>query len=362
MNFQRQPARAMTQRVKFIENKRPDMARVSALLDICAEANQWANFGPLYHKLADDYAAHLGLGAGQKITPCANAGVALEMLARAMAAQEDVAQLRWVGSAFSFKNLGRGYFAQMQFLDCDAQGMLDLAALRQLPPDSFDGVVVTNPFGMAQDFDGYIQFARETGKKLIIDNAAGLGRTIPDWPWQVFSLHHTKPYGVGEGGLVLSPVELAEFLVLLINYDKVPKAPAYWLNNCKISDLSCAFQIARLEQIAAWEPGYIAQRARIAGLFAQMGARVMLPVAGANPVNTIPVLMGGPIDPAKLDTDRLVDIGRQYVPLAPLPQAEAIHAQIINFPVHPELAALSDDQLLNDMALLMRAVTRSKIE
>ena len=351
---------APQERMKFVENKDPDLARVAGLLETCASANQWANFGPLYHRLAADYAAHMGLGPGLTITPCANAGIGLEMLARALAAEADQPTLRWVGSAFSFKNLGRGYFADMQFVDCDAQGVLDTAQLAALPPDSFDGIIVTNPFGLLQDFSPFIRFAEQTGKKLIIDNAAGLGQVVPPWPWQVFSLHHTKPYGMGEGGLVMSPAAVADLLVLMINYDAVPIKPAYWLNNGKISDLSCAFHIARLQQVDQWKAGYLEQRARIAGLFASFGVQSLLPEAGAVPVNTLPVLMSGPIVPERLDVPRIVDITRQYQPLAPLPQAQAVYDQIINFPVHPELARLSDAQINRDITLLLEAVADHK--
>lgn len=339
--------------IKFIEAKNPDMAQVTRLLGACADVNQWANFGPLYSRLADDYATHMSLAPGLAVTPCANAGIGLEMLARTLASEAEKPALRWVGSAFSFKNLGRGYFTDMLFVDCDERGVMDLEAVQALEADSFDGIIVTNPFGLVPDFDRFIAFAEATGKKLILDNAAGMSRNIPPWPWQVFSLHHTKPYGMGEGGLVLSPANAAEFLRLLINYDRVPKAPEYWLNNGKISDISCAFLIARLANIATWEPGYVEQRSRIVTLFMDAGARVLLPTEGAPPTNSLPVLL-----PLTLDDERLVDlplkvnIARQYTPLAPLPRVSTIHERLINFPTHPGLSALTDAEITSDIEYL----------
>ena len=258
-------------RIKFVENKFPDMDRVTALFKECAAVNQWANFGPLYDRLADDYAAFMGLGRDLIISPCANGGIGLEVLARFLAAEQGVDRLRWVGCSFSFKNLGRGYFADQVLLDCDTTGMLDLAAVEALDPDSFDGIIVTNPFGMARDFDRYIQFAQRTGKRLLIDNAAGIDRDIPNWPWQSFSLHQTKPFGMGEGGLMLSPRFVAEELRYLINYDRVPADPAQWFNNGKISDIACAFQLARLHDVDTWAPAYRAQ---------PTGLQVFLPPPG----------------------------------------------------------------------------------
>ncbi len=343
-------------RVKFVEAKSLDMALVTELLDECAAVNQWANFGPLYRRLTEEYADHMSLGPDLALTPCANAGIALEMVARTLAAKASRPQLRWIGSAFSFKNLGRGYFTDMHILDCDDQGLLDLAALEAVPSDAYDGVIVTNPFGMARDFDRFIRFAEATGKKLVIDNAAGMDRSIPPWPWQVFSLHHTKPYGFGEGGLVLSPTAAQEFLRLLINYDRIPDAPAYWLNNGKISDVACAFLIARLRTAGTWEQGYLEQRERINALFMAAGAAPLLPVEGAPPGNSLPMLLGGAIDEDRLGQAVLnVDIARQYAPLAPLPRAGGIYRQVINYPVHPDLKALSDPHISQDIETLLKS-------
>lgn len=344
--------------MKFIENKPLDMALVGDLFEECRAVNHWANFGPLYHRLADEYAQHMGLGADVILTPCANGGIGLELLARAVTQEQGVSKLRWVGSAFSFKNLGRGYFADMQLLDCDAGGMLDLDALKALPTDSYDGFVVTNPLGMSRDFDRFIAFANASGKKMLIDNAAGMDRVVPDWPWQSFSLHHTKPYGMGEGGLVLSPRGIQEELIYLINYDKMPENPAHWANNGKISDLSCAFHIARLRGIDQWENAYRDQRARIAGLFADCGVQPLLDPQDAPLTNSLAVLFPGPLDPKKLKRPFRIATARQYEPLADRPQARAIHDRIINFPTHPDMAQLTDSDIVADIEGLLSCVSK----
>lgn len=344
---------ASPKRVKFIEAKQLDMKLVADLLDECRQVNQWANFGPLYDRLADEYSAHMNLGAGVGLTPCANAGVALEALARVVALEDGKKKLRWIGSAFSFKNLGRGYFSDMGFVDCDEQGVLSLPELEQIPLDSFDGIIVTNPFGMCTDFDRFIRFAEANGKKLLIDNAAGISRNTPPWPWQVFSLHHTKPYGIGEGGMALSPDSTAASLRLLINYDKVPADASYWLNNGKISDISCAFLIARLRMTEHWEAGYIEQRQRILDLFGTFGLSSLLPVEGTPPTNCLPILLGAPVDVQKLARPRIIDIARQYEPLVPTPRAQDIFVQLINFPTHPDLRHLSDAQIAADIGKIL---------
>lgn len=341
--------------MKFIENKQLDMALVGVLLEECRAVNQWANFGPLYHRLADEYAQHMSLAPDLVLTPCANAGVGLELLARGAAQERGVPKLRWVGSAFSFKNLGRGYFADMHLLDCDAGGMLDLAALEALPADSFDGFVVTNPLGMRRDFERYVAFAKASGKQMLIDNAAGMDRVIPDWPWQVFSLHHTKPYGMGEGGLVLSPKDSQEALIYLMNYDKTPDDPAHWINNGKISDLACAFHIARLRGVDQWENAYRDQRARITALFASCDIYPLIDAENAPLTNSLAVLFPGPFN--RKNHAAKIATARQYEPLALRPQAQEIYDRIVNFPTHPDMTQLTDGNILAEIEQLLICTT-----
>ena len=186
-------------KLAFVENKSLNFQHIEEMLRECSEANRWANKGPLYHRLADNYADFFEIQSDRAVIPCANCGVGLEALARLLGSRHG-RKLRWVAPSYSFLNLGRGYFGDVTFIDCDRQGTLSLSALNELDPASYDGVIVINPFGISDQLDPYIRFARANGKELIIDNACGIGQKLPDWPWQSFSLHHTKPFGFGEGG------------------------------------------------------------------------------------------------------------------------------------------------------------------
>ncbi len=282
--------------------------------------------------------------------PCANGGVALEAMARLLALEAG-RPLRWVGSAFSFQNLGRGYFAGMTFVDCDARGVMDIEAVRRLDPDSFDGLVVVNPFGLMRDFSAHIAFARETGKALLFDNAAGVDRTLPDWPWQSLSLHHTKPYGAGEGGLALVPAEAAAALYGLLDYGPAPEDPAAWLNNGKISDIACAFHLDRLERVGDWAPLYHAQAARVARLAAETGLRPVRPYDGdAAPATSWVYLADGPVRVENLRESRRVTYAKYYKPLAPLPRTLALYERLVNVPTHPDMARLGDGELAEELA------------
>ncbi len=337
--------------LSFVDRKVPDLGRIGTLLEQCRAVNMWANRGPLYHMMAETFAAHMSLDDRRSLVPCANAGVGLEAMAR-LVAQQTGRKLRWVGSAFSFKNLGRGYFADMSFVDCTEQGLLDLDALKALDPDSWDGFVLVNPFGLSTDLSAYIRFAEKSGKRLLIDNAAGLGPVIPDWPWQAFSLHHTKPYGLGEGGLTLVPGEDRDALYALLNYGDAPSQPSDWMNNGKISDIACAFHLARLEQHQTWAPRYLEQAERVDRLALEAGLQPLLPIHPTTPVMSRAYLCPTSFAASDLSGLRHVVCVKYYDPLVPLPRVNALFDRLVNVPTHPDMAELSDDALSADLAFL----------
>jgi dTDP-4-amino-4,6-dideoxygalactose transaminase len=338
--------------IKFVSEKQPDMARVAKLLERCHAENQWANCGPLYGALAQAYADHFSLPSDRSVTPCANAGIALEAMARRLE-QTSGRPLRWVGSAFSFQNLGRGYFADMQFVDCTDEGLLDLDQVNALPTDSFDGIIVVNPFGLHRDLTAFIAFARKTGKHLLFDNAAGVDTIIPDWPWQSFSLHHTKPYGFGEGGLAITPASEAAPLYALLNYGPAPERPAHWLNNGKISDVSCAFLIDRLEQAGSWRPLFQEQAARVVTLATDLGLRTLRPFGDAAPAMSWAFVAPMPISLDRILQSKTLVLGKYYKPLASLPRTLRLYDHLVNIPTHPDLARLGDDKLRDLIANLL---------
>lgn len=282
--------------------------------------------------------------------PLANGGVALEAMARLHAFREG-RPLRWVASAYSFQNLGRGYFSDTHFVDCDESGLISLDALCRLEVNSYDGIIVTNPFGLHLDFSRLAEFARSCGKALLIDNASGLHRETPDLPWQAFSMHHTKPYGVGEGGLALVPRSAAEDLYEIVNYGAriSDELRPHWFENGKLSDISAAFLIDRLEQLPEWGPAGVAQRERIIGIAAGLGLKPLARPQTDIPLTSMPFVAKGPIRQARVDATRYATFAKYYRPLSELPVVTDIFTRLVNVPCHRDMAALSDAEIAADL-------------
>ena len=349
--------------VSFVERKDVDMVRIAQLLTVSEHYNRWANRGPLWHALSSAYQRYFHRVSGKTVVPVSNGGMALEAMAQ-LKAMRAGRPLRWVVSAFGFHNTGRGaVFADAQKVDCDETGLFSLDELARLDPASYDGIVVTNPYGIVQDFSAFAAWAEATGKHLLIDNAAGVSRQVPDVAWQAFSLHHTKPFGLGEGGLALVPEQDVEDYLALLEYRPMPDGQTpYWLNNGKLSEFACAGHLMRLETVPEWEPLYQLQILRVTSVAAEAGLKPLIPVAPLNdsawsqwqgwtPVMSVPFL--SPHE-TSLDGDTgRVRFGKYYKPLAPTPRAQYIYDHVINVPSHPGMRDVTRLELL----AALRAVT-----
>ncbi len=338
--------------IAFIENKEPDLDRVRELLGLCHAENHWANEGPLFRRLQREYHRHLGLTDECSLLPCSNAGVALEAMAR-LHDRRAGKRLRWITSAYSFLNLGRGYFADVELLDCDQHGCLDLEQVRALDAATFDGIILTNPHGLLGDFSPYIDFAEREGKALLIDNAAGLGPDVPNWPWQAFSLHQTKPYGVGEGGLALVPSADYEELRQLLIYGPAPSPAAAWLNNGKLSDIAAAFHLDRLSRHASWAPSYRAQAQRIVEIAVKIGFRPLLPWDHTKVATSWPLVAPKPVASERIRAGEHVTLGKFYKPLASRGTVDWLYDRMVNMPTHPDMERLSDTEIEGELLRLV---------
>lgn len=341
-------------RVAFVEEKTPDLGRIEQLLRLPGEQNHWTNRGPLCRALAQAYHTYFGLGAERAVIPCANGGMALEAMARLHDARAGK-RLRWAVSAFSFRNLGRGYFADAAVVDCDERGLLSLDELSGIPASEYDGIVLTNPFGLCRDVDRYTVFAEENDKALIVDNAAGVRSAILSVAYQSLSLHHTKPYGVGEGGLVVLPASAADELYQLLDYGALPsRHTGSWLNNGKISEVACAFHLDRLERAPEWVPFYEMQARRIFHVCERVGLRPLLPVDHRTVATSAPFVAREAIPKSRI-SNALLTLGKYYQPLARTPVACRLYDHVINVPCHPDVARVDTEELV----MMLKQVTSS---
>ncbi|APG45520.1 DegT/DnrJ/EryC1/StrS family aminotransferase [Phaeobacter porticola] len=125
--------------------------------------------------------------------------------------------------------------------------------------------IVLAPYGIQTDFATHAEICAKRGAILIIDNAAGLGvdrRGLSPVPYgnhvsEVFSLHATKPFGIGEGGAIFAAPGLDGAIRSAINFglqthtgaghDATPR----WGINGKLSEVMAAIGMAVSEDMGA---------------------------------------------------------------------------------------------------------------
>ncbi|HEY2290324.1 MAG TPA: DegT/DnrJ/EryC1/StrS family aminotransferase [Thermoanaerobaculia bacterium] len=345
--------------IAFVEAKRPDYERIRELLARSEASGVWSNFGPVSLQLEVAVAESLSLPPGRRVVACANGTVALHGLAQLY---EHLAgrPLRWVVSAFTFHAQRQGPFAAARVLDCDEQGFLDPDALAALPIESYDGIMVTNLFGTALHVERYEELAARQGKILLFDSATCFGSAYQGNPFgglgagELFSFHHTKPCGFGEGGCVVIPDGLADTFRSLINFGLYKGIDTgARSSNGKMSDVAAAFILDRLRHREEIRAAHRQQFRRLAGIARDLGLALLVD-GGQERVfpNLVPILFPHPVGPERLSGGPLV-VHKYYRPIESRPRADELYARVVCFPCHGGVAQVPDDELRAALATLM---------
>lgn len=336
--------------VAFIEQKFPDFGKLAEILRISANSGYWTNFGPVSALLESALEQYLNLPSSRAVVMCSSGTTALLSL---IALKEHSAgrSLRWVVSAYGFRSTLLGPLAGATVLDCDGQGLLDLEALAGLDPDSWDGAVLTNVFGLRSELHDYINLCRKLGKELIVDSAGLLhgfsrenARGSVD---EILSFHQTKPWGMGEGGCVILAREQVPTLRKLLNcgegLDQAGRARAV---NGKVSDFSCALILQRLLRAPEWCSVYQEQARRVLEIACKAGLRPLAPIdLSVTTPPHLPMLASRPISEASLANETLV-IRKYYKPLTNSGRnACSIYEHVVNLPCHPDIRIVRNEEI-----------------
>ncbi len=195
-------------------------------------------------------------------------------------------------------------------------------------------VMLVAPFGLRFDFAAEIALCLRLGASVVIDNASGLGvrrfgRGLPPNVFEVFSMHATKPFAIGEGGAIFAhrshDADLRAALAFALSSHLSPEGPR-WGFNGKMSELHAAVGLA---QLARFAPALKRRRdfvSRYIDLLAQRGGLELPTDSDRAPWQFFPVLL-----PSAAAAERFVaaaaaeglEIRRYYRPsLSRWPDAE----------------------------------------
>lgn len=323
--------------IDFVERKHVDYARIQEILASSDVANHWSNYGPVSALLEEKIANCLGLGKDRSVIVTANGTLALFALVEMhnfMAGKP----LKWVVCSFGFYCSHQGPLADAEIIDCTLKGVLDLNCL----PKQFDAIVVTNPFGVLDDLTPYVDYCRDHSKVLICDSASAFNSLTSHSVDEIISFHHTKPWGFGEGGCVVVDRKNEDMIRALVNFGKGFPGTGRMATNGKISDVSCAYILERLESLGKFSQEGIEQYNRVVKMGKKYGFDVLIDRPIHHVPHCVPLLAKLPIS----NTNNLhIKVHKYYEPIIATPNATALYDRILNFPCHRDMESLPDAKL-----------------
>ena len=233
----------------------PAPAEFFPLLEEMQESGWYSNFGPLVRSLERELLEAFGASEESCVT-CANATAGLSAALLATRRTGPV-----LLPAFTFPaSLGAVRAAGMTpiVVDVDPENWTLGADLldRALAQTGASAVMLVAPFGMWRDWAAELAICRRYGAAVVIDNASGLGGPRPseglgEGVFEVFSMHATKPFAVGEGGAIFAnrthDAALRSVLNFALSSYAKPEGPV-WGFNGKMSELHAAVGIAQLRR------------------------------------------------------------------------------------------------------------------
>lgn len=268
----------MARKIKLLQ---PDFPNPPSWLPLLQESydQQWySNFGPNATQLALEASEYLGLGRAATLVSSATAGLSATLMALGIRGKVAI-------PAFTFPATASAVFqAQCEVVAIDVDPktweMCPKALRRKLENDNIDAIIHVRSFGYCRDLSEIERVADDFAVPLIIDAAAAFGGRDPNERpvgrcgiAEVFSLHATKPFSVGEGGIVLASAELIDEVNKAINFALFGGSSAdIWGMNGKMNEVSAAIGRAALRQL----PTVIEYRQKMAQRYVEILSKVNL--------------------------------------------------------------------------------------
>ena len=236
----------------------PDLPSLQELLPYfqrIEDNRHYSNFGPLVAELETRIAQRFtssGGGCMHAVTTSSATTaieIALQSLALPAGAPVLVPAFGFAAAASVVQKLGHA----LHFMDVDAARWECTPAIarQMMAAVRPAAVIVISPFGYPVDPLGWDELAAQTGVPVIIDAAAGFGnQQVSSGVATIFSMHATKAFGAGEGGVVVvSDADAAHHLRRISNFGFQDRVAQHAGTNAKLSEWHAAVALAQLARM-----------------------------------------------------------------------------------------------------------------
>ena len=229
--------------IPFILRKQLDSDRFNDYLYTANTTNQFTNYGYAVQLLEQRARTMLKIDDSKAVIATSSGTSALSAIIYGMI-RKDKHKYRVGTQGFTFPSNAIGAAEGAIIADMDARCNMYLDDKYII--ENSDLIIVTNIFGHLQDITEVSSKTEHRNKKLIIDNAA-----TPYSFWKgtnscnlgtasYISLHHTKPIGFGEGGLVIIDKKYEQMVRAACTFGIIEDVFNEYSGNYKMSELSAA--------------------------------------------------------------------------------------------------------------------------
>jgi dTDP-4-amino-4,6-dideoxygalactose transaminase len=350
----------------------------SAFLAESYRQRRFSNSGPCVRRLEEELTRKYGGGRRDAVlVSSCTSGLTVTLQALGVRG-------RVVVPAFSFPATAQAVLAagcQPAFADVGHESFeLDAEGLdRVLRGDPSIGAVIhVRAYGFCRDLDPIARVCRAHGALLVVDAAAALGGGTSGGPplgqageAEVFSLHATKVFGIGEGGLILAPPSLARAIRRCANFGLENGTVVSAGANAKMSELGAAVGLALLREIDTRVEHRRLVAERYESWLGLSERRDAGAIRGTPPWQTFPVRLTRLVDDQSAEAlvsavaTRGVEVRRYYAPalhmtphFAPfaagrLPVSESLSRQMICLPVYSDMTEGEQQEVIGALAAVL---------
>lgn len=224
----------------------PDMLKVSAHFQKSLDSGQISNFGHCFNeacKRLDDINGRFNL-------LCATGTAAIQLAVQATFKRGDrilMPDFTHVGTLQAVLAAG---CEPVLVPVSRATWVLNESFIHCVPDDQYEGFIVVSPFGYRVNFESFDILSEAIDKPVIYDLAGAWGMAVDTLNPVCFSLHGTKNFSCGEGGIVsFTSAIAAQETKRMMNFGTLPDRTVEtpYANNLKPDELKCAVVLAHLD-------------------------------------------------------------------------------------------------------------------
>jgi dTDP-4-amino-4,6-dideoxygalactose transaminase len=342
-------------KINFIENKNINFSNLKKIYKNSIQANHHANFGPTTKALENKIKSLLKLSKNKEVIMCSSATSGILIVAKYLLKNK---KIRFATSNFTFYSSYIDDLKNTLILPSNNNCSIDLKVIKK-NIHRFDNLIFTNCFNYNYDYTDIYKLCKNNKKQLIIDNSTGFYERPLSYNkmdvFEVISCHHTKPWGFGEGGIIICNKNHEKALKNLINYGvKNFKKNHMFGLNAKISDLSSAAILGRIRDINIWSKKYHFQAKRIIKILKKnFNVTKIFYKNQKTPINYIPVLFDKKIQKKFLNKSKHIVFRKYYEPISDrnLKNCKAwnTYEHILCIPSHKDLRKISQSKIIKDI-------------